>query len=251
MAMVAPRLHHDMERRVRAEHSLDNKNRSLSVPAALRYHHRREEGSDRAVTAPAPGNRSGRGSTLRARLVSRPTHVEMAHSSSTASAGGFVGGGEHCNWETTSSPPRHTDQAQKHERKKNEGEQSSPYPMLRSRGTEGASVGNAERPLSSEGGLSGAGTAGEYSLRCSPKSTTTAGGTDHDAAAEETERFREHVSTPTSDLGTPKKLLELIEDRDRAVHLCLQVSHVVLAGVEKLVRAYLLVVEPKNKPFME
>lgn len=94
--------------------------------------------------------------------------------------------------------------------------------MPKSRATEDAKVGNIERPFSGEDGLSGADTAGEGdSLRCSPK-TTTGGGDEDDTEKAERSR-RKRGSTPTSDLGTPKKLLELIEDRDRAVHLCLQV----------------------------
>ncbi|CAN0287016.1 unnamed protein product [Pylaiella littoralis] len=216
MAMVSPRLHHDIERRVRAEHSLDNENRrSSSVPAALRYHRGDE------VTAPAPGGRSSRGSAPRARLITRTTHIGIAHSSSPASAGSFFVRGELCNSAKASSPQHQTDQQRQNQQQENAAGRSSPYPMPKSRATEDAKIGNIERPFSGEDGLSGADTAGEGdSLRCSPK-TTTGGGDEDDTEKAERSR-RKRGSTPTSDLGTPKKLLELIEDRDRAVHLCLQ-----------------------------
>lgn len=219
--MVSPRLHHDIERRVRAEHSLDNdQHRSSSVPAALRRYHRREGESGRAVTAPAPGGRDSRGSAPRPQLM-------IARSSSPPSAMGFITGATRA-----SSPPRQTDQAKQNQREKNAGEQSSsPYLMPKSRDTEDANIGK-ERPLSSEDRLSGADAAAEErDPRWIPRTTTTttkmttaAGDYGEDAAEKVDERSGEQqVRTPTSDLGTPKKLLELIEDRDRAVHLCLQV----------------------------
>lgn len=221
--MVSPRLHHDIERRVRAEHSLDNdQHRSSSpVPAALRYHRRREGESDRAVTAPAPGGRVSRGSAPRPRLM-------ISRSSSPASARGFITGGA----TEASSPPRQADHAKpNHQRKITAGEQSSsPYPMPKSRAPEDANVGKVERPRSSEDRLSGAGAAAGGREKGDPRrvpmtiTTTTTTGDHGEDGAERVEGSREEqVSTPTSELGTPKKLLELIEDRDRAVHLCLQV----------------------------
>lgn len=38
----------------------------------------------------------------------------------------------------------------------------------------------------------------------------------------------EEAMRPGSEFGVPGKLMELIEDRDRAVHLCLQVRHFVV-----------------------
>lgn len=48
------------------------------------------------------------------------------------------------------------------------------------------------------------------------------------AQTEKVEWSRKQAAVPTSRLGMPGKLMELIEDRDRAVHLCLQVLYYLL-----------------------
>lgn len=77
-----------------------------------------------------------------------------------------------------------------------------------------ASVLDAEAPLTSEDSLSGTG-AGDISLKGGPAMT---------AGAPDKAGCREKVGTLTSEFGAPK-LMELMEERDRAVHLCLQVPY--------------------------
>jgi len=190
--MVSPRLQHDMERRVRAAYSLDHDrgfsdaHRSSSVPAALRYHRREESG--RAVTAPA-GYRSSQGVTARSRLMLPTKNIRMARSE---------------------SPTRRIDQPW------NKLGKCSPCLTPKSRAVDAANFVDTEAPLTTccENSLKDGSCADDHSLPCSP--ITAAGSPQQKAGS------REQAGTPTSAFGTPK-LMELMEDRDRAVHLCLQV----------------------------
>lgn len=183
MAMVSPRLQHDIDRRIRAAYSLDidrglRGDRSSSVPAALRPH--RSQEPNRAVTAPA-GYRGRRGSTARTRLILHDKHVRTARSVSPLPM--------HCRQEegTRERSPSLTEPA--------------------------ASVLDVEVPLTSEDSLSGTGP-GDESMRGS------SGMTADDVPEKAGPRDKE--GTVASDFGAPK-LMELMEERDRAVHLCLQV----------------------------
>lgn len=181
MAMVSPRLQHDIDRRIRAAYSLDvdrglrgDTHRSSSVPAALRHHRGQEP--NRAMTAPA-GYRGRRGSTARPRLIFLDKHVRTARSVSPPS-----------------KQRRHVERPR------------ARSPLI----TEPvASVLGDEVPLTSEDGSSGTGAEDE-----------SVGGPG--MAADEKAGSGDKEGTVASDFGAPK-LMELMEERDRAVHLCLQV----------------------------
>lgn len=184
-------LQHDIERRVRAAYSLDHDrgffdaHRSSSVPAALRYHRREESG--RIVTAPARC-RSNQGA--KSRLMLPTKHIRVARSA---------------------SPTRQVDQA------RHNLEKRSPNVASESRATEAGNPVDTEAPLTcSENGLEDASDAEDPSLTCSPMTAAADSPQQNDAGS------RQPPGTPTSGFGTPK-LMELMEDRDRAVHLCLQV----------------------------
>lgn len=189
--MVSPRLQHDIDRRVRAAYSLDQ-DRGLCddthrTPSVPgALRHHRREESHRAVTAPA-GYRGRRGSTARARLILLAKHVRTARSESP--------------------PPMQCGR----ERRTGQRIPSTTGP----RASAAASVLDAEAPLPSEDSSSGIGT-GDQSEQGSPLLT---------ADVREKAGSREKEGAVTSDFGTPK-LMELMEERDRAVHLCLQVPPV-------------------------
>lgn len=199
MAMVSSRLQHDIDRRVRAAYSLDldrglcGDTHRSSSIPAALCHHGRQEYNNRAVTAPA-GYR-GRGyAAARARLMSPTKHIRAARSVSPAMQGGQDERMREC----------------------------SPL-IIESRASTAASALRIEAPLSiSEDTLSGTG-AGDTSLKGSP---VMKAGVPGDAGP------REKAGTPTSDFGTPK-LMELMEERDRAVHLCLQVLAVLSHGCHR------------------
>lgn len=186
MAMVSPRLQHDIDRGVRAVYSLDpdrglcgDAHRSSSVPAALRHHRRREE-SDRAVTAPV-GYRGSRGSAARARLMSPTKHARTARSESPVMQCG---------------PEQRA------------GERSP----LKIQPRAAATAFDVEAPLTSEDSLGGTGAGGHF-LKGNPVMT---------ADVPERAESQERAGEPRIDFGA-SKLMELMEERDRAVHLCLQV----------------------------
>ncbi|CAN0239542.1 unnamed protein product, partial [Ectocarpus sp. 8 AP-2014] len=219
MATVSPRLHHDIERRLRGAYSRDlenrihHNNRSSSAPAgSLPNYHRNEAG--RATTAPSA---TGYGrSTARPRLMSSTKHIRVARSQSPSSVPppGSSFAGSDCRKPCYQRPvdqDQQVDQAGRCELR----EENLPPTTSRAVGastTVPFSV-NVETPLAGESSLSDA----DERLNLSTPSPAT-------AAAEEEHALlsRERAGTPVSEMGTPKKLLELIEDRDRALHLCLQ-----------------------------
>lgn len=194
MAMVSPRLQLDIDRRVRAAYSLDI-DRGLcgdtyrSSSVPAALRHHRTGEPNRAVTAPA-GYRGRRGSTARARLTSLAKHVRTARSESP--------------------PTMQYGQEERGERNPSTTEPRTPT---------AASVADVEAPLTSEDSLSGTGAGVYTSLKSSPV-----------AAADVPEKAgsREKEGTVSSGFGAPK-LMELMEERDRAVHLCLQVPPMTLA----------------------
>lgn len=213
---------HDIERRVRAAYSLDHDRgfsdvhrSSSSVPAALRYHRREESG--RAATAPA-GYRSNQGSTARSRLMLPTKNIRVARSA---------------------SPTRQIDQA------RHNLEQRNPHLTPKARAAEAGNVVDTEAPLTTccENGLEDGSDAEDPPLICSPITAAA----DSPQQQQKT-GFRQHPETPTSAFGTPK-VMELMEDRDRAVHLCLQVRVGDLrttGAVEALVPTVLSVRSPRS-----
>lgn len=218
MATVSPRLHYDIERRLRGPFSRDldkgihHNNRSSSVPAAasLPNYYRNEAG--RATTAPsATGN--GR-SAARPRLMSSTKHIRVARSQSPSRVPptGNSFSGSDCRKPRPVSQEQHVGQSDRCEQR----EQIRPPTTSRAVGastTVPLSV-NVETPLAGESILSDA----DERLNLSTPSPAIAADEDSHALLS-----RERAGTPASEMGTPKKLLELIEDRDRALHLCLQV----------------------------
>lgn len=188
--MISPRLQHDIDRRVRAAYSLDL-DRGLcgdahrSSSVPAALRHNRREGPNRAVTAPA-GHRGRRGSTTRARLISPAKQVRTARSE---------------------PPPPIQDG--KEERTGERGpSRAAP------RAQTAASVLDVEAPLTSEDSFCGIGAGGK-SLQGSPVMTAE---DVRDQAGP-----REKEGAVASDFGA-QKLMELMEERDRAVYLCLQVT---------------------------
>ncbi|CAM9304225.1 unnamed protein product [Ectocarpus sp. 4 AP-2014] len=220
MATVSPRLHYDIERRLRGAYSRDlennihHNNHSSSVPAgSIPNYHRNEAG--RATTAPSA---TGYGrSTARPRLMSSTKQIRVAHSQSPSSvppAGSSFAGSDNrkpCYQRPVDQDQQHVDQAGRCEQR----EQHLLPTTSRAVGastTVPLSV-NVETPLAGEGSLSDA----DDRLNLSTPSPAMAADEDANALLS-----RERAGTPASEMGTPKKLLELIEDRDRALHLCLQ-----------------------------
>lgn len=219
MATVSPRLHYDIERRLRGAYSRDldkgiyHNNRSSSVPAALPNYHRNEAG--RATIAPSA---TGYGrSTARPRLMSSTKHIRVARSQSPSSVsppGNSLSGsdGRKPGYQRPVDQEQQVDQADRCDRREQHLRPTTPR-------TVGASTTvpirvNVETPLAGESSLSDA----DERLNLSTPSPAAAADDVANALLS-----RERAGTPASEMGTPKKLLELIEDRDRALHLCLQV----------------------------
>lgn len=218
MAMVSPRLHRDMERRVRAAYSVDlDRHRCSSVPTgSIRYHCRDE--TDRGATAPAAGYRGYRASALGPRLMSRTKHIRTARSEPPpSSTKRYVVGAEDRDRPGASNRCS-VGQAKQADRTGQKGDtrrqRALPPPTISSTaGAAGLSLGGTvEALLSSEEGF------------CSPGGNSTRPSSMPTADdAGKTDWSRGRTQTMTSELDSPKKLMQVMEERDRAIHVCLQV----------------------------
>ncbi|CAM9099172.1 unnamed protein product, partial [Scytosiphon promiscuus] len=220
MSMVSPRLHRDMNRRVRAAYSVDvDKHRCSSVPtASIRY-----QCSDQMDTADATrssGFRGYRASAIRSRLMSPTKHIRVARSEPPpSSAGRYL-----AEVEDRSHPRREASSRCAVGQAKHDDPKGQRGDLIKQRAlappTVSSTIGlsgpplevNVKAPLSVEDGFL---SAAENSTQSSP--TTTAEG------AGKVGLSRGQTEAPIIlELQSPKKLMQVMEERDRAIHVCLQ-----------------------------